>query len=164
MPVFQFEFEVKAPLQVVSAFHFQPGILKTLCPPPTRMQVHSFEPLSDGSVAEFTLWLGPIPVYWKAVHSDVSVHGFTDTQTQGPMKRWVHTHTFQPVSDHVTRVCEHIEFDHHSGLRGLWSRLLFPRPALLLLFSFRRRVTQRICGVFRGSPDAADTEMHRHAT
>ncbi len=143
MPVFDFRFTVAAPLAAVSAFHFQTGILKALTPPLMIMQVHRFDPLANGSIGEFTIWMGPIPVRWVAEHSEVSGTGFIDTQTRGPMKSWKHTHRFRSVSPDVTEVHEHIEFEHHSGLRGLWSRILFPRPALIVLFSYRRWATRR---------------------
>ena len=84
------------------------------------MQVHKFEPLSEGSISDFTLWFGPIPIHWVAVHSNVDFpHGFTDTQQQGPMKSWSHTHTFTAESDHVSRVSEHVEYAYRSGWAGL---------------------------------------------
>ena len=143
MPVFDFRFSVAAPLEAVSAFHFETGILKALTPPPVIMQVHRFDPLADASVGEFTMWLGPIPVRWKAEHSGVSENGFTDTQVSGPLKSWVHTHSFHRTSDNETEVHEHIEFEHDTGLRGIWSRLLFPKPALWLLFCYRRVAKRR---------------------
>lgn len=143
MNVFEFRFSVAAPLETVSAFHFQTGILKALTPPPMIMQVHQFDPLAEGSIAEFTIWMGPIPVRWKAEHSNVSQNGFTDTQVQGPMKFWQHTHRFLAIDSKTTMVHEHIEFEHYSGLRGLWSRLLFPKSALFMLFHYRRWATRR---------------------
>lgn len=143
MPVFAFRFSVDASVQAVSAFHFEPGILKTLTPPLMIMQVHHFEPIAEESVADFTMWMGPVPVRWRAVHSDVSEFGFTDTQVAGPMKSWKHTHRFESVSKEVTQVHEHIEYEHHAGLRGLWSRMLFPPPGLLALFTIRRMITRR---------------------
>ncbi len=143
MPSFDYRFKVSAPVEAVSAFHFEPGILKTLTPPLMIMRVHKFEPLAEGSVADFTMWMGPIPVHWKAVHSDVSPAGFTDTQVEGPMKEWAHTHRFNAVGEDETEVHEHIEFEHHSGLRGLWSRLLFPRLGLNVLFATRASITRR---------------------
>lgn len=143
MPTFDFRFTVEAPLEAVSDFHFEPGILKALTPPLMIMQVHRFDPLAEGSIGEFTMWMGPIPVRWKAEHSAVSQTSFTDTQTAGPMKSWVHTHTFSALSDKQTEVHEHIEFEHHGGLRGIWSRLLFPKPALWLLFTYRKWATRR---------------------
>lgn len=143
MPVFDYRFTVDAPLRSVSAFHFERGILKALTPPLMIMQVHRFDPLAEDSIGEFTMWMGPVPVRWKALHSAVSETGFTDTQVSGPMKSWVHTHTFTALADDRTEVHEHIEFEHFPGLRGLWSRLLFPRPALWLLFTYRRWATRR---------------------
>lgn len=142
MPVFDFKFTVDAPLQAVSDFHFEQGILKNLTPPLMIMQVHRFDPLAEDSIGEFTMWMGPIPVRWKAVHSNVSRTSFTDTQVSGPMKSWVHTHTFSEPQPGQTQVHEHIEYQHHRGLRGLWSRLLFPKPALLGLFTFRKLKTR----------------------
>ena len=143
MPVFDFRFTVNAPLNVVSDFHFQPGILKRLTPPMMIMQVHHFEPLADDSIAEFTMWMGPVPVRWKAVHSAVSKTGFTDTQVEGPMKSWVHTHSFVMLDSDTTEVREHIQFEHFGGLKGLWSRLLFPKPGLLALFTIRKLITRK---------------------
>ncbi len=143
MPVFDFRFTVAAPLEAVSAFHSQTGILKALTPPLMIMQVHRFDPLANGSIGEFTIWMGPIPVRWVAEHSEVSQTGFVDTQTKGPMKFWKHTHRFTRVSPDITEVHEHIEFEHHTGLRGLWSRILFPHVALIVLFTYRRWATRR---------------------
>ena len=143
MPVFDYRFTVNAPLQAVSDFHFRPGVLKTLTPPLMVMQVHRFDPIAEGAIAEFTMWMGPIPVRWKALHSDVSLTSFTDTQVSGPMKTWVHTHTFRALTPQQTEVHEHIEFSHDAGWRGLWSRILFPRPALRILFMIRKRITRK---------------------
>ena len=143
MPVFDYRFRVNAPAEAVSAFHFEPGILKTLTPPLMIMQVKLFEPIAEGSVSEFRMWMGPVPVYWKAMHSDVSTAGFTDTQVAGPMKVWIHTHRFSPLEDDATEVHEHIEFEHHGGWRGIWSRLLFPRIGLNVLFATRAWITRR---------------------
>ncbi len=162
MPVFDSRFRVEAPVVVVSAFHFEPGILKQLTPPLMIMQVHQFEPVAEGSLAEFTMWMGPIPVRWKAVHSDVSPAGFTDTQIAGPMKSWVHTHRFLPLDDGATEVHDHIEFEHHRGLRGIWSRLLFPRPGLKLLFAIRRHITRREVRRLLTPPPAAESADPRH--
>ncbi|MFZ9091712.1 MAG: SRPBCC family protein [Planctomycetaceae bacterium] len=143
MAVFEFRFKVSAPLKVVSDFHFQQGILRKLTPPLMIMQVHRFDPLADGSIGDFTMWMGPIPVRWTARHQDVSVETFTDVQIKGPMKEWAHCHTFRALDDSTTEVHEHIEFEHHGGLRGLWSRLLFPKPALFMLFCWRAFATRR---------------------
>jgi len=146
VPVFDFQFKVQAPLEAVSAFHFEPGILKTLTPPLVLMQVHRFDPLEERSIAEFTMWMGPLPIYWKAQHSEVTSTGFCDTQVEGPMEYWKHRHSFSAIDANTTLVREHIEYEHFYGLRGLRSRLLFNGPALWTLFSVRKRITRKCLG------------------
>lgn len=143
MPVFESRFQVAASVSVVSEFHFQRGILKRLTPPLTYMQVHRFDELANGSIADFTIWMGPIPVHWVAEHSEVTSTRFIDTQKTGPMKYWKHTHSLTAIDDASSEVHDYIEYEHDTGLRGLWSRLLFPRIALVTLFQYRRWVTQR---------------------
>lgn len=143
MQTFDYSFTVPAPLAVVSAFHYDTRALKQLTPPPVFVQLHAVEPLGEGSVSEFTMWFGPLPVRWVAVHSSVSDNGFTDRQEGGLMKRWEHTHRFTSMSDDLTQIHEHIEYEHHKGIRGLLSRVLFSRPALGFLFAYRKRVTRR---------------------
>lgn len=144
MPRFDFAFTVHAPLTAVAMFHQDTRALKRLTPPPVIVQIHRVEPLAEGSVSEFTMWFGPLPIRWVAVHQNVDpLHGFTDVQRSGPLKYWAHTHTFVPVSDTITRITEKIEFEHHAGWRGLRSRALFPAPALTALFTYRKLVTRR---------------------
>jgi ligand-binding SRPBCC domain-containing protein len=142
MIVFEYHFKVRAPLSAVAAFHHDTRILRRLTPPPIRVQLHRVEPLAEGSLSEFTLWFGPWPVRWTAVHSQVGPHGFTDTQSAGPLNYWRHTHRFTVLDGATTRVSERIEYAHSPGPRGLLSRLLFNRLALRLLFTYRAVATR----------------------
>ena len=142
MNTFDYQFSVDAAVSAVSAFHHDTRILKMLTPPPIFIQIHKFEPLAEGSTAEMTMWFGPIPVPWTAVHTNVTVQGFTDTQHSGPLKHWQHTHRFEAVNERQTVVKEHIEYAYHSGLKGILSRLLFNRAGLFMLFSARKWLTR----------------------
>ena len=130
MPTFIYTFTVDAPLRAVSDFHHDTSALKKLTPPPTIVQLHEIEPLGEGSVSRFTLWVGPLPLRWKAVHRDVSERGFTDVQAEGPARRWEHTHTFTPITPNTTQINEHIEYEHQTGFWGIVTRSLFARPNL----------------------------------
>jgi ligand-binding SRPBCC domain-containing protein len=99
--------------------------------------------MAEGSISEFTLWMGPLPLRWRAVHSQVSDQGFTDTQERGPMARWRHTHRFESLDSDSTRIHEHIEYQHHPGWRGLLSRLLFGSIPLQITFAYRKWATRR---------------------
>lgn len=143
MPVFDYRFTVTAPLEAVRDFHRDTSALKTLTPPPTIVQLHAIEPLAEGSVSRFTLWVGPLPLRWTAVHRNVSDRGFTDIQAEGPAAKWEHTHSFIPLPDGRTEIHEHIEYEHKRGLWGIVTRLLFSKPNLLFMFGYRRWITRR---------------------
>lgn len=140
---FTHAFMVDAPVAAVAAFHRDTGVLRQLTPPPIVARIHEFEPMREGSEARFTLWFGPLPLHWHAIHSNVSTAGFTDTQLSGPLKSWRHHHRFVPVNAAQTRVEDHITYEHDGGLRGLVSRLLFNRVGLLYLFTARKILTRR---------------------
>ena len=99
-PSFTSRFIVPATLEAVARFHADPRALTKLTPPPTVMRVHRMDPLAEGSVSEFTMWVGPIPIRWRAVHSGFkALKGFTDTQELGPMARWIHRHSYRALGD-----------------------------------------------------------------
>ena len=142
MPVFDFIFTIEAPLQAVTAFHADTGVLKKLNPPFVIVQFHRIDPIAEGSISEFTLWMGPIPIRWRAVHSNIDSQGFTDTQESGPLKFWRHTHHFQALDDKTTQIQEHIEYEYFAGWRRILSRILFGRWGLLALFTYRKLITR----------------------
>ena len=143
MPIFDYRFTVPASLAAVRDFHRDTSALKTLTPPPTIVQLHSLEPLAEGSVSRFTLWVGPLPLKWKAVHRGVTDRGFTDVQAEGPAAKWEHTHTFTPLGPESTEIHEHIEYEHKSGFWGVVTRLLFSWPNLWFMFGYRCWITRR---------------------
>ncbi len=144
MATFETSFLVRAPIQAVAEFHRDANALKRLTPPPLWVQFHRVDPLREQSVVEFTMWFGPFPVRWIALHSRVDLlRGFTDTQTRGPLKTWQHTHSFEPVDAQTTRVREHIELTYKPGLRHLWTKVFFSQLGLMFLFFYRARVTRK---------------------
>jgi ligand-binding SRPBCC domain-containing protein len=144
MHTFDHRFTVRAPLAAVAEFHGDTRALRALTPPPMFVQLHHFDPLAEGAVAEFTLWLGVLPIRWVAVHTDVDKQrGFTDTMARGPMAHWVHRHTFASTSPNRTDVTDHIEYEYKPGLAGLVGRLLMSRPGLAFLFAYRGWATRR---------------------
>lgn len=142
MPVFDYRFAVSASPGAVRQFHVETRALKRLTPPPIVVRFHEVQPLAEGSIARFTLWVGPLPLNWTAVHQDVSDCGFTDVQVEGPMAKWEHTHTFVPLSNRLTEIREHVEYEHKAGAWGFVTRLLFARPNLRLMFAYRMLVTR----------------------
>ncbi len=143
MPTFDYSFTVNAPLKAVAIFHQDTRALKKLNPPFVIVQLHRVDPMAEGSISEFTLWMGPLPIRWRAVHSNVSAQGFTDTQESGPMASWWHTHRFEALNENTTHIHEHLVYEHHSGWRGLLTKTLFGRLGLMALFTYRKWITRR---------------------
>lgn len=143
MPTFEHRFDVDAPVAAVRAFHDSPEALRVLTPPGTFLRLRSFGPLQDGMVAEFRLWLGPVPVDWVARHEDVGEDGFTDVMVEGPLAAWSHRHTFEARESGGATVIDRIDYAHPAGPRGAWTRVAFGRPALQALFAYRALATQR---------------------
>ncbi len=142
---FFYQFEVGAPQSAVAEFHRDTRALRRLTPPPVWVQFHQLEPLAEGSVAEFTLWFGPFPVRWRAVHTQVdSLRGFTDTMVKGPLRFWKHSHTFKATDPQKTLIREEIEFEYPRGAAGWWTRLVYSPLALRLLFFYRSMITRWI--------------------
>lgn len=144
MKIFERSFLVSKPLQAVADFHASPLALKRLSPPGVFVQFLQVEPLAEGSLAEFRMWFGPLPLRWRARHHDVQpLVGFVDVQEQGPLLSWQHRHKFEAVAASLTRVSDRIEYAHYPGWRGLWTRILFSRLGLRILFTYRAWATRR---------------------
>ena len=141
---FRHRFIVKAPLEQVAEFHFNPQALSLLSPPLTFMSFNKIQPLAEGSISDFKMWIGPFPIRWVAMHSNVDIKtGFTDEQLSGPFEKWVHQHTFHALDDNQTEIMDRIEASFSKGLFwGILSRLIW--MGLPLLFFYRKRRTIEI--------------------
>jgi len=143
MPTFETSFTVNAPLEAVAAFHADTSALKVLNPPFVIVQLHRVDQMAEGSISEFTLWMGPLPIHWRAIHNGVGPNGFTDTLEDGPMASWRHSHQFEAVDEHTTQIHETIVYEYPSGLQGLLPRPLFGNLGLTVLFAYRKWATRR---------------------
>jgi ligand-binding SRPBCC domain-containing protein len=142
MKLFQSKFFVKATLASVLAFHHDTSALAQLTPFPMRVELHQFDPLSEGSLALFTLRLGPIRLPWTARHEQVGKQGFTDVQIDGPLAFWRHEHRFTETI-HGTCVADTIQYQLHPGSRGFMTSLFFNPIMLRFLFFYRSLATRR---------------------
>jgi ligand-binding SRPBCC domain-containing protein len=143
MRQFRHEFQVNAPIERVAEFHRNTKALKLLTPPPLFVKFNQIEPMGEGSRADFTLWLGLIPIRWMAVHTAVhSTDGFTDTQVEGPFQTWVHRHSFKQMTDDTTKIIDEIEGQPSNHIFwGIVSRFMW--LTLPILFSYRAGQTRR---------------------
>ena len=141
---YKHRFKVNVPLAEVADFHSRSASMGDITPPPAVVKVHQAPArLGDGDEMAFTVWLGPLPVRWKARIEDVSATGFVDRQLEGPFRSWIHRHAFKPVDDQTTEVVDEIEFKLAKspvrGIMGLGMTLSLP-----FLFAYRGWKTRRL--------------------
>lgn len=143
MRTYSHQFHVNAPLESVVEFHRETRALKKLTPPPLFVSFKKVEPLAEGSVADFTMWFGPIPIHWVAKHSDVEPEkGFTDQQVEGPFEAWVHRHSFQPIEESKTMIIDRVQAEpSNHPFWGLISRFMW--ISMPILFTYRAWRTRR---------------------
>jgi ligand-binding SRPBCC domain-containing protein len=98
--------------------------------------------LAAGSEMAFTMWLGPLPVKWRAYISQLSSKGFTDHQIEGPFGYWIHEHIFVDIDGQHTEVIDEVQ----AGLKrsAVWAPVgLAMWLGLPLLFAYRGWKTRR---------------------
>lgn len=141
---FSRSFAVRAPLGAVRDFHARPEALVALTPPLMPMRLETSPPvLQVGDVMSFRIWLGPLPVRWRARIEAAGPAGFTDRQLAGPFAEWVHRHAFDPTGPASSRVTDLIQARLRPHL--LWGPVgLAMWLGLPLLFGFRAWKTRRL--------------------
>ena len=110
--------------------HFQ-----MLTPAPIEMKV--------GTLIDYRLKLRGIPIRWQ---SEITAwdppHSFVDEQRRGPYRRWVHAHTFLPVSD-GTLVRDEVEY---AVLGGRLVQKFFVAPDIEKIFAYRTSKLKELIG------------------
>ncbi len=165
---FEAEHWIAAPLPRVFAFFADPRNLPRIMPPKqgaTLVQLNLVPPrfpadaiLADG---ERTAGVGteivfkfraiphlPMHERWTALITEFSLNEhFSDTQKQGPFRRWQHTHAFEAKTVDGcdgTLVHDVVEYEVGFGAIGrLLERFLFQRM-LRTTFEYRKQAVERI--------------------
>ena len=141
---YQHSFTVQVPLDKVADFHRVSASMAMITPPPILVRIHQApEILQEGDEMRFTLWLGPLPLRWLAKIENLSKHGFTDRQIEGPFQRWEHQHRFQANHADSTTIIDRVQVEPKKHwFWGLVGRLMvWGLPAL---FAFRGWKTRQI--------------------
>ena len=106
-----------------------------LTPAPIEMKV--------GTLIDYRLKLRGVPIRWQSEITDWSPpHAFTDQQRRGPYRRWIHTHTFVPVSD-GTLVRDEVEY---AVLGGRLIQKFLVAPDIEKIFAYRASKLKELIG------------------
>ena len=102
---------IKASRETVIDFHRSASSLEAITPPFFFMHaLDAPDPLEEGSLLSFKLWLGPFPVRWRARIENTNPAGFEDVLVDGPFESWVHDHTFQAETPTSCWIIDRVEF------------------------------------------------------
>ena len=157
MPVFEYESHVDVPLDDVWAFHSRIEGLTELTPGWMRLRVDATtgpdgesdpEILEEGSFVDVSLKpLGVFPrVSWRSVITERSRDEdeayFVDEMSDGPFKRWKHTHTFEARED-GTLMHDRVEYALPLWMLGRAGSPFFHVNAYMM-FRHRHRRTREI--------------------
>ena len=143
---YQHRFTVDAPLDEVAHFHSQSASMGAITPPPILVRLHSAPAiLDDGAEMEFTMWLGPLPIRWRARIEQKSDTGFVDRQISGPFAQWEHLHTFVPIDVVRTEIVDQVtaQLSSHWFWQFVGINMWFGLP---ILFAYRGWKTRRMLG------------------
>ena len=100
--------------------------------------------MKPGALIDYRLKLFGIPFRWRTrIDTWQPPHQFSDSQIKGPYRKWVHTHTFEPVEGGVL-MRDHVEYLSPGGpLEPLINRL-FVTPQVQRIFTYRNKTLETL--------------------
>jgi uncharacterized protein (TIGR01777 family) len=113
MPVYERQCTLPASAGEAYAWHGRPGALERLSPPWRTVHLLTRAPgLSEGQHLVLQVRIGPLSQRWATVIRE-SVPGvcFVDEQVEGPFARWVHTHSFESLAEHLSILKDRVEYE-----------------------------------------------------
>ena len=95
--------------------------------------------IHDGDRVRLRIAVGPVPTDWVAEHSGFERNArFVDRMVSGPVRNWVHTHSFEDTGDSRSVLEDKVEYEASVGPLGD----LVVRRHLQRMFAFRHRRTK----------------------
>ena len=147
MPIVRARSWVAAPIDEVFRFFDDPANLARLMPPPVRIRTVRVEPMPPqvGTEIEFRYGIGPIQRSWVVRYVEhVPGARIVDATLSGPVRRFLHSHTFRAGRGGGTWIEDRIDF--HVGPKG-WPGALLDGIATIvvrLTFVWRSAMQRRI--------------------
>ena len=149
---------VPAPVATVWPFFSSAHNLQELTPAWLRFAIVAAPPqLGVDARIDYRLRLHGVPLRWRTrIARWEPERCFVDEQERGPYRRWVHTHTFEPLYG-GTMIGDRVAFVVRGGPLAGIVRCWFVEPDLRRIFRYRlTRITQR----FGGDPSTGTVALH----
>ncbi len=105
-------------IETVFEYHTHEEAINRLIPPWSPLQVlKSNTDLKNGTIAILRLKIGPFGIRWIAQHSGyIQNRQFQDRMIKGPLKYWLHTHSFIPNEINNCIMEDRIDYSPPFGL------------------------------------------------
>jgi len=121
MAVFESDTTLNATPEQVFEFLIQPSHLRQISPPDMGLKFLDAPPrLNLGDTFQFMVQtLGQVQKIKHRITVFDAPTLFVEELIEGPLPKWIHSHSFVPVNDEQTLVRDSIEFEPPGGLLGL---------------------------------------------
>jgi ligand-binding SRPBCC domain-containing protein len=145
MPRLEFSVDVRAPVEKAFEFHTDATNLLKITPPDSQVQIIGNVRVAPGAQIHLRV---KMPVFgetdWVSRITEFKPNEmFADEQVRGPLKRWKHTHVFQPIEG-GTRIVDIVEYEAPFGIFGAFGNRLFGERQLREMFEYRQRKTKEL--------------------
>jgi len=146
---FETRIEFAEPPAKVFDFFCEAENLDFLTPPWLRFRFITPLPIRmrRGAEIEYRLRLYGVPVYWKTLITRWDPpRSFQDTQSRGPFRLWMHTHSFEE-RDGGTLMRDSVLYAVPGWILEPMVHRLFVRRSIERIFDYRREQFARVFGV-----------------
>lgn len=131
---------IARPIDEVFAFFADAQNLEKITPHWLGFKILSMSTnsISEGTVIRYRLRLNGIPISWRTDICEWNPpHCFVDEQTEGPYKRWRHTHRFEAHGGR-TKMIDEVQYSLPLGVLGRIVHALKLRGDVNRIFDYRR--------------------------
>lgn len=144
MTTFTQRSEMPVGVEELFAWHERPGAFERLNPPFDPVEVEQRTGgLEVGARTIIRAKVGPITQRWVAEHTAYERgRMFRDELREGPFHRWVHTHSFEPVSNNTSVLDDSIDYELPFGALGATFGGGFAHSKLEAAFAYRHALTR----------------------
>lgn len=141
---FTFRSPMPASADALHAWHARPGAFERLNPSFDPVEVEERTGgLEVGARTVIRMKVGPVHQRWVAEHTAHEPGRlFRDEQVDGPFKKWVHTHRFEPLPDGTSELVDEVEYELPLGGLGALFGGGFTKATLERMFAYRHAVTK----------------------